>query len=94
MIDNKATCNVEGKIIKISSKPKKGSTVEICNINIIDNNNLYDKNSRLFTIESFEYRKGTIIYTLTNGNIHIKCNREAFKTIDIVNYKNLFTLQQ
>ena len=93
MIANNASCNVEGKIIKISSKPKKDSIVEICNINIIDNNNLYDKTSRLFTIKDFEYKKSTIMYTLTRDNITIKCNRESFKTINMANHKNLFTLK-
>ena len=93
MIENKAFCNIEGKVIKISSKPQINSTVEICNINIIDNNNLYDKTSRLFYIQSFEYKKNNIIYTLCKDSIVVKCNRDSFKTINIPNYKNLFTLK-
>lgn len=86
---------IKGTTIRLLSKPKAKDKVEITNINIIDNFELYPKNSRIFIVEDVITKGKNIRYKLKhlNSNINTEASRESFKTLDVLNYKDLFTIE-
>jgi len=94
LLDNSIEFSIQGTSTRILSKPKVGSKVQINNINIIDNYELYDKSTRVFKVIESITKGKKIKYSIESitSDISLVVARESFKTLDVLDYKDLFTL--
>lgn len=94
LLNNSVEFPIKGVSKRILSKPKIGSKVQINNINIIDNYELYPKETRVFKVVEAITKGKKIKYSLKSvvGDISLIAVRESFKTLDVLDYKDLFTL--
>jgi hypothetical protein len=85
---------IEGNLVKIYTKPTIGSTVEITNLHIIDNNSLHQKEDRIFTIkDSYKSKYNKDVYNLTNSKCSITAIRQQFQLLSVIDFKEVFSIR-
>lgn len=94
LINKSVDYYIEGSFLKIFTKPLIDSTVEIINLNIIDNNDLHNKEDRIFNIlSSYKSKHNKDIYKLENSKCSITAVREQFKMLSSIDFKEVFTIR-
>ena len=96
IINNQHTEYVDCEIKVVYTRPNKGDTIEIINVNIIDDNQLYDKSSRICRIDDIEVRdnkKDLIHVTSLSTNKVLKVLRSQFIIKNKKDNKELFKLK-
>ena len=96
IINNQHTEYVDCEIKVVYTRPNKGDTIEIINVNIIDDNQLYDKSSRICSIDDIEVRdnkKDLIHVTSLSTNKVLKVLRSQFIIKNKKDNKELFKLK-
>lgn len=96
IINNQHIEHVDCEIKLVYSRPNKGDTIEIINVNIIDDNQLYDKSSRICRIDDIETRdnkKDLIHVTSLSTNKNLKLLRSQFVIKNKRDNKELFKLK-
>lgn len=94
VINNSIDYYIQGNLTKVFTKPNIGNTIEIINLNIIDNNSLYNKEDRIFNIvDSYKSKHNKDVYKLENSKVNITAIREQFKLLSSIDYKEVFIIK-
>ena len=85
---------IEGSLIKVYTKPTIGSTIEITNLHIIDNNDLHQKEYRIFTIkDSYKSKYNKDVYNIENSKCTITAIRQQFQLLSVIDFKEVFSIR-
>lgn len=85
---------IEGSLIKVYTKPTIGSTIEITNLHIIDNNDLHRKENRIFTIkDSYKSINNKDVYNIENSKCSITVIRQQFQLLSVIDFKEVFSIR-
>lgn len=85
---------IEGSLIKVYTKPTIGSTIEITNLHIIDNNDLHRKEDRIFTIkDSYKSINNKDVYNIENSKCSITVVRQQFQLLSVIDFKEVFSIR-
>ena len=85
---------IEGSLIKVYTKPTVGSTIEITNLHIIDNNNLHQKEDRIFIIkDSYKSKYNKDVYNIENSKCSITAIRQQFQLLSVIDFKEVFSIR-